>query len=97
MSDPSRHLRTETLEQISKVWPAVEAHMREHYPHLDPIIKAFRIGPGRDGKIEALHFKTLLDGGGYGSYGVASTYYTGALQTVTYDVERYKFQGARAS
>ena len=35
-------------------------------------------------------------GAGYGSYGVASTYYTGALQTVTYQVARYKFQGARA-
>ncbi len=34
--------------------------------------------------------------GGYGSYGVASTYYTGALQTVTHHVPRYKFQGARA-
>src|SRR5207249_2321733 len=44
----------------------------------------------------AMHFKSLLDGGGYGSYGVASTYYTGALQTVTYHVPRYKFQGARA-
>ncbi|MGI9286559.1 MAG: efflux RND transporter permease subunit, partial [Pseudomonadales bacterium] len=46
-------VQTETLEQISNVWPAVEQHMRDHYPHLDPIIKAFRIGPGRDGKIEA--------------------------------------------
>ena len=39
-------------------------------------------------------FKSFLDGGAYGSYGVASTFYTGALQTVTYDVPRYKFQGA---
>ena len=29
--------------------------------------------------------RRFLDGGAYGSYGVASTYYTGALQTVTYD------------
>jgi len=50
----------------------------------------------RDGSITGMHFKSLLDGGGYGSYGVASTYYTGALQTVTYHVPRYKFQGARA-
>src|SRR3954468_15245967 len=42
-----------------------------------------------------MHFKTFLDGGAYGSYGVASTFYTGALQTVTYEVPRYKFQGAR--
>jgi len=53
-------------------------------------------GVTSDGRITGLHFRTLLDGGGYGSYGVASTYYTGALQTVTYHVERYRFQGARA-
>lgn len=46
-------VQTETLEQISRIWPGVERYMREDYPHLDPIIKAFRIGPGRDGKIEA--------------------------------------------
>src|SRR2546422_11223327 len=55
-----------------------------------------KTGVKRDGAITAMHFKSLLDGGGYGSYGVASTYYTGALQTVTYHVPRYKFQGARA-
>jgi len=46
-------VQTDNLEQISRVWPDVEAHMRNNYPQLDPIIKAFRIGPGRDGKIEA--------------------------------------------
>jgi 4-hydroxybenzoyl-CoA reductase subunit alpha len=61
-----------------------------------PTLMWVKSGISEDGKIEALHFKTLLDGGSYGSYGVASTYYTGALQTVTYEVERYKFQGARA-
>ena len=39
--------------------------------------------------------EALLDGGAYGSYGVASTYYTGALQTVTYKIPVYKFEGAR--
>src|SRR5262245_16473642 len=40
-------------------------------------------------------FRSWLDGGAYGSYGVASTFYTGALQTVTYKVPVYKFEGAR--
>ena len=61
-----------------------------------PTLMWVKTGVKRDGAITAMHFKSLLDGGGYGSYGVASTYYTGALQTVTYDVPRYKFQGARA-
>jgi 4-hydroxybenzoyl-CoA reductase subunit alpha len=61
-----------------------------------PTLMWVKTGVTRDGRITGMHFRTLLDGGGYGSYGVASTYYTGALQTVTYQVERYKFEGARA-
>jgi 4-hydroxybenzoyl-CoA reductase subunit alpha len=54
-----------------------------------------KTGVKNDGSITAMHFQTALDGGGYGSYGVASTYYTGALQTVTYKVPAYRFDGAR--
>jgi 4-hydroxybenzoyl-CoA reductase alpha subunit len=61
-----------------------------------PTLMWVRTGVKKDGAITGMHFRSLLDGGGYGSYGVASTYYTGALQTVTYQVPRYKFQGARA-
>ncbi len=61
-----------------------------------PTLMWVRTGVKRDGSITGMHFKSLLDGGAYGSYGVASTYYTGALQTVTYNVPRYHFQGARA-
>ena len=46
-------VQTENLEQISRIRPDVERHMRTNYPHLDPIIKPFRIGPGRDSQIEA--------------------------------------------
>jgi len=61
-----------------------------------PTLMWVKTGVTKDGAITGMHFRSLLDGGGYGSYGVASTYYTGALQTVTYQVKRYKFQGARA-
>src|SRR6185437_4344104 len=61
-----------------------------------PVLMWVKTGVKKDGAITGMHFKSLLDGGAYGSYGVASTYYTGALQTVTYQVQRYKFQGARA-
>jgi 4-hydroxybenzoyl-CoA reductase alpha subunit len=61
-----------------------------------PTLMWVRTGVKKDGAITAMHFRSLLDGGGYGSYGVASTYYTGALQTVTYRIPRYRFQGARA-
>ena len=60
-----------------------------------PVLMRVKTGVKNDGAITAMHFQSFLDGGAYGSYGVASTFYTGALQTVTYDVPRYKFQGLR--
>ncbi len=60
-----------------------------------PVLMQVKTGVKKDGAITAMHFKSFLDGGAYGSYGVASTFYTGALQTVTYEVPRYKFQGVR--
>src|SRR5215472_16050077 len=61
-----------------------------------PVLMRVKTGVKHDGAITAMHFQSFLDGGAYGSYGVASTFYTGALQTVTYEVPRYKFQGLRA-
>jgi 4-hydroxybenzoyl-CoA reductase subunit alpha len=60
-----------------------------------PVLMRFRTGVKKDGTITAVHLQTVLDGGAYGSYGVASTFYTGALQTVTYHVPAYRFQGCR--
>jgi 4-hydroxybenzoyl-CoA reductase alpha subunit len=60
-----------------------------------PVLMKAKTGVKKDGSITALHFQSYLDGGGYGSYGVASTYYTGALQTVTYPIANYRFDGAR--
>jgi 4-hydroxybenzoyl-CoA reductase subunit alpha len=60
-----------------------------------PVLMRFTTGVKRDGTITAVRLQTLLDGGAYGSYGVASTFYTGALQTVTYRVPAYHFQGCR--
>jgi 4-hydroxybenzoyl-CoA reductase alpha subunit len=60
-----------------------------------PVLMRFRTGVTNDGKITGIDLQTLLDGGSYGSYGVASTFYTGALQTVTYQIPRYRFRGCR--
>lgn len=46
-------VQTESRDQIPAVWDAVESYMEQDLPHIDPIIKPLRIGPGRDGKIEA--------------------------------------------
>ena len=61
-----------------------------------PVLMRMRTGVTKDGKLTGMHLQTLLDGGGYGSYGPASTFYTGVLQTVTYELPRYKFDACRA-
>ncbi len=61
-----------------------------------PVLMHVKTGFRRDGSMTAQHLETALDGGAYGSYGVASTYYTGALQTVTYRLPAYRFDGLRA-
>ena len=66
------------------------AHRGRH-----PVLMWVRTGVQRDGAITAMHFKTFIDGGAYSSYGVATTYYTGALQTVTYNIPTYRFEGLR--
>lgn len=60
-----------------------------------PVLMKIKTGVKNDGSITAMDFQSFLDGGAYGSYGVASTFYTGALQTVTYEVPRYRFRGVR--
>lgn len=66
------------------------SHRGRHPMHI-----ALTTGVRQDGTITAMHLSTVLDGGAYASYGVASMYYSGALQTVTYRVPAYRFDGAR--
>jgi 4-hydroxybenzoyl-CoA reductase subunit alpha len=60
-----------------------------------PVKMWIKTGVKKDGTLQAMHFRSFLDGGGYSSYGLASVYYTGALQTVTYKLPAYKFEGVR--
>jgi 4-hydroxybenzoyl-CoA reductase subunit alpha len=60
-----------------------------------PVLMRMRTGVDAEGRIVGHALETLLDGGAYGSYGVASTFYTGALETVTYRMARYRFRGCR--
>ncbi|MFI5281150.1 MAG: xanthine dehydrogenase family protein molybdopterin-binding subunit, partial [Gemmatimonadales bacterium] len=60
-----------------------------------PVLMRLKTGVKSDGTIVGMDLETLLDGGAYGSYGAASTLYTGQLQTVTYHVPRYRFRACR--
>ena len=66
------------------------AHRGRH-----PVLMWIKTGVTRDGLITAMHYRSALDGGGYGSYGAASAFYTGTLQTTTYDIPAYRFDSLR--
>ena len=60
-----------------------------------PVLMWVKTGWTGDGRITAMDFKSYVDGGAYMSYGAASLYYTGALQTVCDRVPAYRWQGVR--
>jgi len=54
-------------------------------------------GVTKEGKILGVHADFVMDGGAYTGLGVASAYYAGALLTVLYDFENYKFDMRRVA
>src|SRR5829696_9363119 len=66
------------------------AHRGRH-----PVLMKVKTGVKRDGSITAMHFQSYVDGGAYGSFGVASVYYTVTLNTVVQQIPRYKCEAVR--
>ncbi|MBV9543448.1 MAG: molybdopterin-dependent oxidoreductase, partial [Chloroflexi bacterium] len=60
-----------------------------------PVLMWVKTGWTTDGRITGMDFKSYVDGGAYMSYGAASLYYTGALQTVCEHIPAYRWQGVR--
>jgi len=98
-SDPFGHEFSAALLSLRTKRPVKFTLDREEvfYAHRGrhPVKMHLRTGVKRDGEITAVHFQSYLDGGAYASYGIATTYYTGALMTVTYRIPAYKFDGVR--
>jgi 4-hydroxybenzoyl-CoA reductase alpha subunit len=66
------------------------AHRGRH-----PMFMRYTTGASRDGQIKAADAKTVLDGGGYSSFGLVTTYYSGQLITAPYRMESYRFESVR--
>jgi 4-hydroxybenzoyl-CoA reductase subunit alpha len=98
-SDPFSHemcaaeLSRRTARPIKITCTREEVFLNHRGRH--PVKMWIKSGLKNDGTLTAMHFRSFLDGGAYGSYGVATTYYTGALQPVTYRLPAYKFEGMR--
>lgn len=98
-TDPFNHEMVVVKAAILLGRPVKVALTREEvfYCHRGrhPVLMKFRTGVTNDGKLTGMHLQTLLDGGAYGSYGVASTFYTCVLQPTTYKLPRYAFDACR--
>src|SRR5205085_6727884 len=98
-SDPFGHEFAAALLSIRTRRPVKITLDREEvfYAHRGrhPVKLRIWTGVKKDGEITAVHYQSWLDGGAYASYGIATTYYTGALLTVTYQIPAYKFDGTR--
>ncbi len=54
------------------------------------------IRSGFDGdRLRAIHFRALIDGGAFGSFGTAAAYYHAALQPTTYRIPNYRAEVVR--
>src|SRR5258708_39405970 len=89
-SDPSNHEIVVAKAALLLERPGKICLTREEvfYCHRGrhPVLMKFKTGVTKDGAITGMHLQTLLDGGAYGSYGSASTFYAGAPQSTTYHV-----------
>ncbi len=54
-----------------------------------------KIGVTKDGKITAVDFKSVLDGGAYTSFGVITVYYAGFMIPTLYHIPNYRYVGRR--
>jgi 4-hydroxybenzoyl-CoA reductase subunit alpha len=54
-----------------------------------------KIGVTREGKITAVDFRNILDGGAYTSFGVITAYYAGFMIPTLYHIPNYRYFGRR--
>ena len=66
------------------------AHRGRH-----PMLMRYETGVDSNGRIKAVHARTILDGGAYSSFGLVTTYYSGQLITAPYTMESYRFDSIR--
>lgn len=66
------------------------AHRGRH-----PMQMTMRLGATADGKLTAVDSDILIDGGGYHSFGLITTYYAGQLLTGPVDFPAYHFRARR--
>lgn len=87
------HLARKSGRPVKIVHTREEVFLSHRGRH--PMHMTVKLGVKADGTITALHFRNILDGGAYGSYGLVTLYYSGQLNTCPYVIPAYHFEGFR--
>ena len=59
------------------------------------VLMKVKTGVKKDGTITAMQYTNFMDGGAHASFGVATLFYIGVLQTTTYKIPHFKSDGIR--
>ncbi|GMV41604.1 MAG: carbon-monoxide dehydrogenase large subunit [Myxococcales bacterium] len=66
------------------------SHRGRHPTHM-----RFRTAATRDGRLLGIDARSILDGGGYTSFGLVTAYYSGQLAAMPYAMDAYRFDSTR--
>lgn len=83
------HLSRVTGRAVKMRFSREEVFLSNHGRHPSKI--KMSLGMSRDGDIEALDAKIIIDGGAYGSFGVVTSYYNGVLLQAPYKLDNFGF------
>ncbi len=86
-------LAERTGRPVKMLWTREEVFYAHRGRH--PMQMHYHTGISKDGKLQAVDAKILIDGGSYSSFGLVTTYYSGQLLTGPYDFPNYRFNSTR--
>ncbi|MBL8953171.1 MAG: molybdopterin-dependent oxidoreductase [Myxococcaceae bacterium] len=86
-------LSMKTGRPVKCLWTREEVFWAHRGRH--PMKMKFKVGLSKEGRIEAVDSKILIDGGAYSSFGLVTAYYSGQLLTGPYQFGTYHFDSTR--
>ncbi len=82
-----------TGRPVKMLWTREEVFYAHRGRH--PMQMNYRTGANKDGMVQGVDAKILIDGGSYSSFGLVTTYYSGQLLTGPYAFPNYRFDSTR--
>lgn len=86
-------LAMKTGRPVKMLWTREEVFYSHRGRH--PMAMKYRTSVKKDGRVNGVDAKILIDGGSYSSFGLVTTYYSGQLLTGPYTFPNYRFDSTR--